>query len=63
MTSPALTAGTSSSRHFRQTCGGDPRPDLAGDFCDDQDLRMGESFPLTRAARPRPAPWPTATPM
>jgi hypothetical protein len=49
------TAGTSSSRHFRRAAGGDPRPDLAEDFRDDQDLRMGEPFPLTRAASPRPS--------
>jgi hypothetical protein len=40
-TSPVQTAGTSSSRHFRRAAGGDPRPDLAEDFRDDQDVRMG----------------------
>jgi hypothetical protein len=61
--SPAQTAGTSSSRHLRRAAGGDPRPDVVGDFRDDQDVRMGEPFPLTRAASPRPSPWPTVTPM
>ena len=40
-TSPVQTAGTSSSRHFRRAAGGDPRPDLAEAFRDDQDVRMG----------------------
>ena len=44
-TSPVQTAGTSSSRHLRRAAGGDPRPDLAEDFRDDQDVRMGEPFP------------------
>jgi hypothetical protein len=45
MTIPVQTAGTSSSRHFRRAAGGDPRPDLVGDFRDDQDLRMGHALP------------------
>jgi hypothetical protein len=44
-TSQVQTAGTSSSRHFRRAVGGDLRPDLAEDFRDDQDVRMGEPFP------------------
>ena len=54
-TSPVQTAGTSSSRHLRRAARGDPGPDLAEDFRDDQDVRMGEPFPLTRAASPRPS--------
>lgn len=50
------TAGTSSSRHLHRAVDGDPRPNFAEDFRDDQDVRMGEPFPLTRAASPRPSP-------
>src|SRR6266568_3277568 len=39
------TAGTSSSRHLRRAADGDPRPNRAEDFRDDQDVRMGEPFP------------------
>src|SRR5437879_13299448 len=43
--SPVQTAGTSSSRHLRPAAGGDPRPNFAEDFHDDQDVRMGEALP------------------
>jgi hypothetical protein len=61
--SPVQAAGTSSSRHLRRAAGGDPRPDLAEDFRDDQDVRMGEPFPAHACRQLQAVPWPTVTPM
>jgi hypothetical protein len=62
-TSPVQTAGTSSSRHLRRAADGDPRPDLAEDFPDDQDVRMDEAFPARACRQFQAVPWPTVTPM
>jgi hypothetical protein len=61
--SPVQAAGTSSSRHLRRAADGDPRPDLAEDFRDDQDVRMGEPFPAHACRQLQAVPWPTVTPM
>jgi len=62
-TSPAQTAGTSSSRHFRRVPGGEPRPDLAEDFRDDQDLRMAEALPAHACRQSQALSWTTVTPV
>jgi hypothetical protein len=62
-TIPVQTAGTSSSRHFRRAADGDPRPYVAGDFREDQDVRMGEAFPAHACRQSQAVPWPTVTPM
>ena len=62
-TSPVQTAGTSSSRHLRRTTGGDPRPNLAEDFRDDQNVRMGQAFPAHACRQSQAVPWLMVTPM
>jgi len=62
-TSPVQSEGTSSSSHLRRRAGGDPRPDLAEDFRDDQDVRMGEALPAHACRQSQAVPWPRVTPM